>query len=140
MANRRMFLKAAVAAPVAVPVAAKDAAIKMGMGNAKIAGEGVALNSASGWGGLGGLADNELRWLQDELAEALGSDGSDHRYELKAGGIGRLDHDLAALRSVSPAWAETIQVERTVKRTRERRISNLQKRIAFRTKKSMGLG
>lgn len=118
-------------APVAAPVAAKEAAVAMGLSSGA---------SAAGMmlGGNGPMVDqvgfgitNEKDNIAKRMAALLSSNARDEaRREMGRGRL--LDADIAALRSVSPAFANVVQIERDIdaridneKRWLNRRLSDL---------------
>lgn len=138
MANvaRRGFLALIGAAPIALPVAAKEAAAKMGMGSvlsgAASYGGGSALDvgypkagtALKGDGSILGYLRAELRNLTEErnVSEI-------RRRVLRNGEARVLDADLASMRSTSPSVAYHIQIERCVARNVERERMSLLDRI-----------
>lgn len=115
MSNRRGFLKLLGMAPVAGPVAAKEAAVSMGL-------EGVIAGASMVGGAMPSgspIASGEVDWLRERIRDHVSGE-SDAEYKANARhDARRLDPDLAALRSVSPAWAYTRQVERAYQRNRQ---------------------
>jgi hypothetical protein len=116
MSNRRGFLKLLGMAPVAGPVAAKEAAASMGL-EGVIAGASM-VGGAIPSGSPISTGDN-LDWLKDRIREHVsGEIDADYKANARHDAR-RLDPDLAALRSVSPAWAYTQQVERAYQRNKQ---------------------
>lgn len=113
MSNRRGFLKLLGMAPVAAPVAAKEAAVSMGLEGALGGSVAAAIPMGSP------IADGSKDWLKERISEHLSGE-SDAEYKANARhDARRLDPDLAALRSVSPAWAYQKQVERAYQRNKQ---------------------
>jgi len=117
--NRRGMLRLIGMAPVAAPVAAKQAAVSMGLrglGSAAAAG-------AVEYAGTGRYDSpvpcpptpmEHAQFLKERLAEML-SPESIARYRQEAKGQARmLDTDIAAMRSISPSAAYEMQLERLV--------------------------
>jgi len=107
---RRGFLKLMPAAPLAATVAAKEAAATMGLSGP--------INAANA-GLVGGSSLNFVNPVTDgtpwfvEAMKSFMSEEAIERDRLHAKGRARiLDPDLAAMRSLSPAQAYAIQVER----------------------------
>lgn len=118
-ASRRKILALFSAAPAALPVAIKEAAEKAGIGSI------TAHQPAADFGveaipGPYVNHDGHIKWLRDRLSR-LGSDqhafDRQRRAEEQAY---RLNPNLAALRSVSPAVAYRIEVDRQMKILMER--------------------
>ncbi|MEW5705114.1 MAG: twin-arginine translocation signal domain-containing protein [Pseudomonadota bacterium] len=110
MLSRRRALKALAVAPAAVPVVAKDAAVKMGLGDvAMSAGIPARYNAPI-------VATDEASHIRAQLKSLLGGEGRSRAIESARGALSRMDSDLASLRSVSPAWVLTVQAERTADR------------------------
>mgnify|MGYP001096809871 CR=1 FL=1 len=138
---RRAFLRFAAAAPVALPVAAKEAAAGMGLQGAL---GGAMLGKMPVPDGMpcspapGDVYDHAT-WLRQQIAELLSDEG------LKSARINareearRLDPDLAALRSVSPAFAYQAQVDRSAARHIERQRDWMTRDLAKHLKGKIGL-
>ena len=116
MSTRRGFLRLIGVSPVALPVAAKQAAVAMGLGGP--------VGSAVGI--LGGQLGYENAqqcnkpypdggWIRQKI-QALHSPQKLAEFREQARHVARLDPDIAALRSISPATAYQMQVEREVQR------------------------
>ena len=124
MSSRRGFLKLIGAAPVALPVAAKEAAVSMGLSGP--IGVGAAGQMAGYANSVGFPTPNdpngEATYLKERLAEIMNPDNlrrlrSEARHEAR-----QLDADIAAMRSISPSAAYAMQIERVVeRRVREER-------------------
>ncbi len=127
MTSRRKFLKFAGAAPVAIPVAAKEAAVKMGLGSAPTLTMLGNYNAGYPISAAIDAPSSELDYLCDQLKQTV-EDKQDIFRETKRDLI-RMDADLAALRSVSPSWVGMRLVEREAARRIESRTSWLEKRI-----------
>jgi hypothetical protein len=119
---RRGFLRFMAAAPVALPVAAKEAAAGMGLqGLLGGASFGTNMPEAGGCNPIGYPQDacapvNAADWLKQRLTELM-SDESMERMRHDAKHAARyLDPDLAAMRSVSPSFAYGRQIDRHVDR------------------------
>lgn len=109
MSTRRGFLRLIGAAPVALPVAAKEAAVSMGL-----SGPIGAASAAHPGGSPGAAADKS--WVMRRLAEMY-SPEKQAEFRMQARHNARvLDADIAAMRSISPSTAFTIQVEREMSR------------------------
>lgn len=111
MLSRRRVLKVIAATPAAAPVAAKDAAIRMGLG-ADLGLMGVSVSAPSltpiAAGDEVATLRQKFKWYQDNRAKM--------RREAKRFLARGLDPDLAALRSVSPTWAVEAQATRNAER------------------------
>jgi hypothetical protein len=131
MANvaRRSFLKLIGVAPIAAPVAAQEAAAKMGLSGALALGE-----TARHYGGevaqcLPEDPGSHRKWLLKELAE-LDSRERRSEYRRQERHDARiLDSDLASMRSVSPASAYSFQLDRCVDRQIEREKASIGRRL-----------
>lgn len=118
---RRAFLRFAAAAPVALPVAAKEAAAGMGL-QGLLGGASFGANMPEmGCNTVGYPKDacapvNAADWLKQRLTELM-SDESMERMRNDAKHSARyLDPDLASMRSVSPSFAYGRQIDRHVDR------------------------
>ena len=123
MSSRRGFLKLLGVAPVAAPAAATNAAASMGLVEA-VGSTSVVI----GQGGVGGYGpptmDNE-GWIKRAWAAvASGERRRDETMSAKESTL-VLDSDVAALRSVSPAFKRMVQVDRLV----ERRVAEHRRRL-----------
>lgn len=126
MLSRRRALKALAVAPAAVPVVAKEAAVKMGLGDAAMLG----LSGASY-----GIPNNvtgidEVSALRDQLKSLVGGETRSNAIRQARYGLSRMDGDLAALRSVSPSWVVGIQAERNADRNLSMERKWLQERLS----------
>lgn len=123
MSSRRGFLKLLGVAPVAAPAAATNAAASMGLVEA-VGGTSVVI----GQGGVGGYVptpmDNEGWVKRAWAAVASGEKKQDETKTAKESTL-ILDSDVAALRSVSPAFKRMVQVDRLV----ERRVAEHRRRL-----------
>lgn len=123
MTTRRGMLKLLAAAPAAVPIAAKEAAAKMGLGTSVFGG-------AAGGGmetARAGYADKamgpcampqamQLADYQNQLKRLLSPESlAGIRDAATRNGV-QLDPDLASLRTISPSAARQIQIDRNVQR------------------------
>lgn len=115
MSNRRSFLRLLGMAPIAAPAAAKEAAAAMGLSNG-IGVTGVIGNMASTGIASGGHPEAFSKtWILNRLADC---NSAVKRAEIKrqiTGGM-VLDADIAAMRSIAPAMARQMQMERLVDR------------------------
>lgn len=115
--TRRKFFGAAIAAPVAAKEAAKKMSLESVMSPAK-EGTDLVINSATP---PMGIAEAEIDWARRGLA-TLDSPREEAQRSLMAKHQARiLDADLAALRSMSPSAAYTLQRQRTAHWLRESR-------------------
>lgn len=73
---------------------------------------------------------NPLKDARDELAEILGMTRDEMQRWREEFQVTRLDPDLAACRSFSLSFKIARQIERDMRRARDRRIGSLQRRIA----------
>jgi len=146
--NRRNILRLLTAAPVAGPSVAKEAARRMGLYTAAFfAGVPQQAEQTAVAHDLGGSVvpmEREggayLKYLQRELTDFYSEEAQLQRtYEAKYRARG-LDPDLAALRSVSPAWAYQTQYARMVTRVHDDRYGSIQRRIITETKRATGVG
>lgn len=112
MNSRRAFLRLLGATPVALPVAAKEAAAKMGLASITSAAGALPGDTLPTLHGPVPTASGGDGWLRDALADLTTPTKQAEFRERAALQAGRLDADLAALRSVSPAAAFAIQRER----------------------------
>lgn len=123
MANiaRRGFLKLLPASVMAAPVAAKEAAAKMGLKG--ITGWGAGFVGGSGSAAPPGI---DKDWIKNALKELVDKDyrqqltNDIRRYDAR-----HLDADLASMRSISPAAAYHLQIDRSVERALAERRFNL---------------
>lgn len=110
--KRRSFLQGLVAAPVAAPVIARDAAEKAGLaklGGFGASGAGIGSGNGGGW---------DVSWVKIVFSETF----EDELRETMR--VHRLDPDLACSRSLSLATAMRIQKEREVQRALKERRSD----------------
>ncbi len=125
---RRGFLKLLPAAPVAATVAAKQAAISMGLSGPINAAAGLG-GISTGYGGIPVPSDCQNPWFIDAL-KTFSSKETIEGHRISARGMARvLDPDLAAMRSISPAQAYQIQVERCFQRFRQREKSYIDREM-----------
>lgn len=118
-ASRRKILSLFAAAPASLPVAVKEIAEKAGI--ASIAARPPATDfGVEAIPGPYGNHDAHIKWLRDRLSR-LGSDQHTFDRQRRAEEQAyRLNPNLAALRSVSPAVAYRIEVDRQMKILMER--------------------
>ncbi len=124
--GRRGFLRGMIAAPMALPVAAKDVAAKMGLSS---------LTAAPGADDcpdvpceLMTCSDGDvssLKWYRQNLKDLFSSERVAQRRRHARRLAYRLDPDLAAHVSLSPAAAHQIQAERNYQRLTEEEEFNL---------------
>jgi hypothetical protein len=130
MANvaRRSFLKLIGVAPVAGPVAAKEAAAKMGLqgviGGALMRGGPGEACAPQPW-----TQAQEVSWLKENLATWQSDEQREERRYYERDYARQLDGDIAALRSVSPSYAYMKQLDRNVDRRIERETSSIRKQL-----------
>ena len=133
MSSRRGFLKLIGAAPIALPVAAKEAAVSMGLSGPLGAGAGMA-NTIGYATSIGGPMPcdpaSEGDYLRSRLAEIM-SPQNLSRFRQEAKHEARmLDADIAAMRSISPSAAFSMQIERAVQKRIEQERSWIDQSIA----------
>lgn len=124
---RRKFLSLLAVAPAAGPVAAKEAAQKMGLSAVTMA-QGGAVDGVPVGGYGDSSAQSESDWVRDEMKEFWSDDARRQRWQSAKWAAKALDPDLAALRSVSPAWAYNMQRTRVLAAVEDERLSWLSKR------------
>jgi len=136
MSTRRRFLTLIGAAPVAVPVAAKEAAVAMGLsgpvGPASII-EGSMLKNAPMAGGIAA----DMSWTTRALERLMSEDGRREVSNDAKAYARTLDPDLAALRSVSPSFAFRRQRDRNEIHIMEHRRSELLREISEHAKRNL---
>lgn len=125
---RRSFLKFLPAAVASAPVAAQEAAAKMGLTGLASAG---GLERAIGHAGqpVSDAGYNHLKWLKDRLAQYADPEYIARLHKDARRHITRLDPDLASMRGISPSAAFSIQVEREVEKTIEAETWSLRRSI-----------
>lgn len=141
---RRAFLRFAAAAPVALPVAAKEAAASMGLQGALGAGAQIGMGLA---GQTVGYADNckdaspinHVDWLKQRMTDLLSDENLERIRMQEAAQLSRLDPDLASMRSVSPSFARHRQIDRNVNRAVESQKRWLNADLARSLKGKLGL-
>lgn len=130
MSNRRKFLALIGAAPIAAPVIAKEAAAAMGLsgpiGMSQFANGGnigAPIATVNGSGSYISRLRDQILGLEsgDEIPGLMG----DAAYRARV-----LDADLAAMRSVSPAWAYRQQMRRAADQIRTERKEYLARELA----------
>ena len=143
-ASRRKILSLFAAAPAALPVAVKEIAAKAGIGSVTDlapvhAASAMAPDYAVGAGPDGMGWDGNIRWLKHRLSAVNTEHQRYHRRRRAEELAHRLNPNLASLRSVSPAAAYRIEVERRMKDLEEddRKSANLELLEALR-QKAMG--
>lgn len=129
---RRGFLSLLAAAPMAVPVAVKDAAAKMGL--SAVTGPGEMMGSIGGNSPVGNGYD-EAGYITQSIKEFWSPQVAADRAEQARSRASRLDPDLAAMRSVSPAWAHRVQTARCLREIEQHQTSWMRKRA-----NELGLG
>jgi hypothetical protein len=113
--GRRGFLRLLGAAPVALPVVAREAATKAGIGAV-----GVGMSGAPEASYGGSITSSEGDWIASVAKRVFSKDWEDEERErLKRWNVTSLDPDLASSRSLSLSAAMNIQ-----------RARNIEKRIA----------
>lgn len=117
MSTRRGFLRLIGAAPVALPVAAKEAAVSMGLsGPLGAAAASQYIGNSCGAVPMPCDPSQEIMYYKDRLASIVSSENM-LRYRQEARNEARiLDADIAAMRAISPSAAYAMQVERVVQR------------------------
>lgn len=141
-ASRRKILSLFTAAPVALPVAIKEAAERAGIGSAAalapVPSEQPMVSDYTvaperDWSG-------QIRWLKHRLGVVDTEHQRYHRRRRAEQDAHRLNPNLASLRSVSPAVAYRIEVDRRLRRLEEedRQTATLELAEAMR-QKAMGL-
>jgi hypothetical protein len=126
MSNRRSFLRLVGMAPIAAPVAAREAAASIGLKSA-IGAAAVGINSGVVGAGLDPPAETHEQYLVRSLKEIMRPEASEEaRREISTM---LLDPDLASMRSMSLSAVRAIQVERLVDRTIQMRKSYLEKQL-----------
>lgn len=127
---RRSFLRLLAAAPVALPVAAREAASKAGL---TALGYGMPIAPSGASAGHSVRSGND--WIKDWAATAFSSAWKADRWEdFRNGPVGALDTDLACSRSFSMATAIRIQRQRNF----ERSVTAEQRSVLKRFKESFG--
>ena len=137
--GRRGFLSLIPLAPVAATVAAKEAAATMGLsGPLNAVGYGV-----GGMPQMAGYANSPVPsgaspWFLDAFKNFMAPETIEgHRINAK--GMARiLDPDIAAMRSISPAQAYAMQVDRCFERLRKQEKSYLDREMERWTKENPG--
>lgn len=135
---RRGFLKLMPAAPLAATVAAKEAAASMGLsGPLNAAAFGMGPNTI-GMAGYGNPVPSDDPWFLDAMKKFMSPETIEqHRMSAKTQAR-VLDPDIAAMRSISPAQAYAMQVERCFQEFRKREKSYLDKEMERWTKANSG--
>lgn len=127
------FLPAALAA---APVAAKEAARKMGL-------EGAIGSMGIGGGGLAPSGCSPIpdggSWVKRMIARFYSPQAKRERFYQAEWDARRLDSDLASMRSISPAVAYRIQLARSEKRIEGRNYVSLQEQLQEEVKAGVGL-
>lgn len=134
-ATRRRFLNLLGAAPVALPVAAKEAAAKMGLESVTAASQPL-MSSLPGESTASDL-DWQEKYFKSELRELFSSENVRQRKRMARAHSHVLDADLAALRSMSPAVAYIKQQERNIERAIKDTREEMQDRISAIARKRM---
>jgi hypothetical protein len=136
MTNRRSVLRLIGLAPIAAPVAAKEAAASMGLKTITTVSAGI-----SGGGIYGGgppIAD--VSWVKRALAE-FGNAKAQRHWDRHGRELARtLDSDIAAMRSISPAAAYQIQRGRLSIRIPLQERQYLEDELEQELKNRLGLG
>lgn len=136
MSTRRNFMAMIGISPIAGPVVAKEAAVAMGLSGpigGALANGGYAISP----GAPVGLAGGGRSWAQRAL-DYMNSDVGAREIDADARHAARvLDPDLAAMRSVSPAYAYRRQRERCEIEIRERRTASIMRQIADEAKQDL---
>lgn len=135
--GRRKFLRFLGASAVAAPVAAKEAAIAMGLTNG-VGGSmiGAPIGSLAPMSGAKGngfdpfYAASEVARLKKQIDGLLTDDARDKARREARGSSLVLDPDIAAMRSLSPAAARRLQVERNIGRRIDSERSWIETQIA----------
>ena len=137
--GRRKFLRFLGASAVAAPVAAKEAAIAMGLTNG-VGGSmiGAPIGSLAPMSGAGAMrngfdpfyAASEVARLKKQIDGLLTDDARDKARREARGSSLVLDPDIAAMRSLSPAAARRLQVERNIGRRIDSERSWIETQIA----------
>ncbi len=135
---RRGFLKLMPAAPLAATVAAKEAAASMGLsGPLNGAALGLGPNTI-GMAGCGNSVPDDGPWILNAMKNFMSPETIEqHRMSAKAQAR-VLDADIAAMRSISPAQAYAMQVERCFQEYRKREKSYIDKEMERWTKANSG--
>ncbi len=133
--KRRSFLQALLVAPAAVPVAAKQAAAKMGL----VAVTDVAASQFIGGDSVCGPDRGNDDWAKRALKELMSKDKTQERWDQTIHQARVLDADLASLKSMSPSVAYGIQRERTYHRLTDNERRWLQRCIREQAERQMGL-
>lgn len=135
MSTRRKFLAIMGAAPVAVPIAAKEASAKMGL-LAPIGAPPEGGPLSSGLGGCSVSGDDTGTYLANMLGGIdRGEEDKEFHRDAKYGAR-VLDPDLASLRSISPSFAYVTQRQRTFNEYKRMRRERILQDIAMHAKRS----
>jgi hypothetical protein len=128
--KRRSFLRLIGAAPIAAPVIAQEAAGKMGLQAIGTAYAGMELSGTADYNPVKEAVSpvNEGEWVRSEIAQFFSEPQRRNRRESIGSNITRLDPDLASMRSVSPSFAYSRQVDRTMARAERRETSWMRER------------
>lgn len=119
---RRKFLSLLAIAPAAVPVAAKEAASRMGLSAVTTMTATAANVGSSGYPSPIG----EKEYLSDRISQFWTDEMREQRIENARHQARLLDADLASMRSMSPSAAYAIQRGRSVAREERREMGWLQ--------------
>lgn len=133
MSTRRNFLALVGMAPIAAPVAAKEAAAAMGLAGPL---GGMAANIGTMCAPSPGLADDGS-WARRALARMLSEEGKREIINDAKAYARNLDADLAAMRSVSPAFAYRLQCDRNEAQITRHRRESLLRDIAEASKRNL---
>lgn len=124
---RRKFLSLLAMAPVAAPVVAKEAATRMGLSSMAAA----AFTGDQFYpGGVGSAMTQPTSngdWIKQQIDQFVSPEARSGRLMQARQMAGRLDPDLAAMKSVSPSWAYAAQCDRAIARIEQNELSWLRK-------------
>lgn len=131
---RRGFLKLMPAAPLAATVAAKQAAVAMGISGPLNAAAFGMNGLSAGMAGYGNTVPSDTPWFIDAMKNFMSPETIEqHRMSAKTQAR-LLDADIAAMRSISPAQAYAMQVERCFQEFRKREKSYIDREMERWTK------
>jgi hypothetical protein len=130
---RRGFLKLMPAAPLAATVAAKEAAASMGLSGPLNAMSYLGNVGMAGYGS-GPPTMSNTPWFVDAYKNFMSPDTIEQHRASAKGQARLLDADIAAMRSISPAQAYAMQVDRCFERLRKQEKSFIDKEMERWTK------
>ena len=137
--KRRSFLGALIAAPSALPVAAKEAAAKMGMTQFMVGSQSLVgpVNEFSKYPSnvypssqdANVSPQDNINYYKNLIRDITSGDRREEIINNCKSSVRVLDSDLAALKSISPATAYNIQMQRNIDKEIKKETSYYEKMI-----------